>query len=158
MYVYGVPIVGYRVSRGSPTTYPYIPAPPFLLLVSAPHPRPALPGFPPAAPETEVAQWSVGDATYLHRPARAWFSNPTPYPSAHVMTAARFFQRVDHDVGGRSRACCALAPHIAPHATAIDQLPSYAKSRKHVLCRETTLFSAVLFYQSDRVSISRFTA
>jgi len=39
------------------------------------------------------------------QPKKERVSNPTPYPSAHVMTAAMFFWRVDHDVGGRSRGC-----------------------------------------------------
>ena len=38
-----------------------------------------------------------------NQPKKERVSNPTPYPSTHVMTAAMFFWRIDHDVDGRSR-------------------------------------------------------
>ena len=45
-----------------------------------------------------------------NQPRKERVSNPTIYPSAHVMTAAIFFWRVDHDVDGRSRAAQVLHP------------------------------------------------
>ena len=45
-----------------------------------------------------------------NQPKKERVSNPTPYPSAHMMTAAIIFWRVDHGVDGRSRGCTGFIP------------------------------------------------
>ena len=54
------------------------------------------------------------------KPAKKERSNPTPYPSTHVMTAANFFWRIDHDVDGRSRGFAGVTPSGGGPTTCIS--------------------------------------
>lgn len=55
-----------------------------------------------------------------NQPKKERVSNPTPYPSAHMMTAAIIFWRVDDGVGGRCRGCAGVTPTGGGPATCMS--------------------------------------
>ena len=55
-----------------------------------------------------------------NQPKKERVSNPTPYPSAHMMTAAIIFWRVDDGFGGRCRGCTGVTPTGGGPATCMS--------------------------------------